>query len=494
MFGNARRSVAVLAVAGALAVSSLAYGSLTSKPSDAAPTFDRTAKVAARQDGVVTTTDPALRQPTNKGLLAKNRPGVRTVSYMKFRVKRLAVGHGRFVGAQVRLTPRQAFSAAVQLHVVASNAWNEKTLRTSPAPRLGKVVAKVKAGRVGPRLVDVSSVVTEPGIYSFALTTSQGTASFWSSESRKAPTMVVRLRSKDAPAATASTNGKPVAHGQLCKPRFPGDPCKGTMYYGAAVEGGNPGTLESKVGGRLSINRIYMTSQQSASAFASRAGEAVKAGRLPLLSTKVPGSWASVASGNQDAWLIDRVKALATVNGPVWFALHHEPRGDGNSADWVAMQQHARKIIDKYAPNVALVGILNGWDFLQRGGNPERFRMPVGTGVDIMGFDTYNPWAPGNGRPWKSVRKAMSPGLTIQKWGYPTLVAETGLHASSSNPGRAAAWLRAQYKYGLAHRFLAISYFSSSGGSWNGTWALSGRRMTAFGNNLTAPTTARIKG
>ncbi len=126
------------------------------------------------------------------------------------------------------------------------------------------------------------------------------------------------------------------------------------------------------------------------------------------------------------------------MNGPVWLALHHEPRGDGVASDWVDMQQHARKLIDKYSSNIALVGILNGWDFLQRGGSPRSLPHACWHGVDIMGFDSYNPWAAGNGQAWKSVPETMSPGLTIQSWGYPTLVAETGLHVDSANPGRAA--------------------------------------------------------
>ncbi len=68
------------------------------------------------------------------------------------------------------------------------------------------------------------------------------------------------------------------------------------------------------------------------------------------------------------------------------------------------------------------MGILNGWDFQMRGGIPEAYRMPVGTGVDIMGFDTYNPWSPTNGDPWKSVQDTLAPGLAIQAWGYPTMV------------------------------------------------------------------------
>ena len=212
-----------------------------------------------------------------------------------------------------------------------------------------------------------------------------------------------------------------------------------------------------------------MQASTPASKFTSRASSDIAAGRMPLISTKVPGSWASVASGNQDAWLTARIKALAGVKGPVWLALHHEPRGDGNAADWVRMQQHARTLIDRHSTNIALVGILNGWDFLQRNGNPQAYRHPVGTGVHIMGFDSYNPSTPKNGLDWKSVEETMSPGITIQGWGYPTLVGETGVHPVSGDGGRGAAWIRDQFAYGVAHGFAGYRVLRLNG-RWQRRW------------------------
>jgi hypothetical protein len=158
------------------------------------------------------------------------------------------------------------------------------------------------------------------------------------------------------------------------------------------------------------------------------------------------------------------------------------------------MQQHARTLIDKYADNIALVGILNGWDFLQNGGDPDRWRMPVGTGVHVMGYDNYNPYTASNGKDWKPVEEVMSPGVQIQKWGYPTLIGETGVHHDSGNPGRAADWIRDQYAYGVAHGFVAISYFNSTANSVDGGWTLTGERLTAFKENLMQANVARIAG
>jgi hypothetical protein len=291
---------------------------------------------------------------------------------------------------------------------------------------------------------------------------------------------------------TATPTPKPTSPSGGCTARFPGDPCAGRLYYGASVEGGDPSSLESQTGTKLSLYRSYMQASTSASAMASRASADVANGRIPLISTKVPGSWASVAAGDQDAWLLDRIRALATIKGPVWLALHHEPSGDGAASDWVAMQQHAHKLIKANSTNIALVGILNGWDFKQKNGNPGAYNMPVGTGVDVMGFDSYNGWSPSNGKAWQPVADVLAPGLTIQSWGYPTLVGEYGVRTDPDNPGRAAQWLRDAYSYAAAHNFVGLSYFNSAQNSPDGSWALDSERLPAFRDSLRGAFTARM--
>jgi hypothetical protein len=276
-----------------------------------------------------------------------------------------------------------------------------------------------------------------------------------------------------------------------CAQKFPGDPsCSNRVFFGASVEGGDPATLEAQTGRKLSLYRSYMNASTTAAAMVSRARTDVAAGRIPLISTKVPGTWASVAAGQQDAWLLDRIRGLATVNGPVWLALHHEPAGNGPPADWVAMQQHARTLVKANSSNIALVGILNGWDFKQKNGDPAAFNMPVGTGVDIMGFDSYNGWSPTNGKAWQPAADVFAPGVTIQSWGYPTLVGEYGVRTDPANPGRAAQWLRDAYAYAYAHHFVGMSYFDSGNNSPDGTWSLDTERMLVFRANLNAVQTA----
>ncbi len=273
---------------------------------------------------------------------------------------------------------------------------------------------------------------------------------------------------------------------------FPGDPCAGSLYYGASVEGGDPARLEALTGRPLTLFRSFMQSTTPASAFVERATADVAAGRIPLISTKVPGTWSEVASGDQDAWLEERVRALAAVDGPVWLVLHHEPQSDGVPADWVAMQQHARTVIDRLSSNIVLVGILNGSTFLDPGGDPRAYFMPVGTGVDVMGFDSYNQWSPTNGRRWMPAAEVLSPALVIKSWGYPVLVGEHGVREDPDRPGRAAQWLADAYQFGLDHGLVALSYFDSSVNSEDGSWALDGERLEQFTANLARPETAAL--
>jgi hypothetical protein len=154
------------------------------------------------------------------------------------------------------------------------------------------------------------------------------------------------------------------------------------------------------------------------------------------------------------------------------------------------MQQHARKLIDANSSNIALIGILNGWEFLKKGGNPGAYNMRVGTGVDVMGFDNYNPWSRTNGKKWLSASKVLSPAVTIAKWGYPTLVGEYGVRTDPSRPGRAARWMNNAYDYAYAHHFVGMAYFNSSVNSPDGSWVMDTERLLAFRQGMNSVETA----
>ncbi|MGB2840706.1 MAG: hypothetical protein WBC76_12850 [Actinomycetes bacterium] len=510
----------ILGVTCALAVSSAGIGVITSSLSQAEP-VSRTVRLVAEHDSFTTSTRPTVSRDHGDRLVARNTVGVEKVSYLSFTVTRDDLGQGPVLGAKLLLKPYERLRVQTSLRLVNNAAVVGRTLTHRNAPEIGKVVGTAKSGPATTRWVDVSFVVKGPGTYSFALTTDKRKSRFFSSETPNPPMLLVRMgnevpaaepgasesdtptpdESKTTPKPSSSPAPDPVntdkpsptpASGtdRDCVERFAGDPCAGSLYYGASVEGGDPRPLESEVGTGLTLFRSYMQPSTPASKFASRASADVAAGRIPLISTKVPGSWADVANGKQDPWLLDRIKALAAVQGPVWLVLHHEPRGDGDPADWVRMQQHTRTLIDQHADNIALVGILNGWDFLQKNGNPGAYNHPVGTGVHVMGFDSYNPWSPTNGDAWKSPEKTLLPADTIQSWGYPTLVGEYGVRTDPQQPGRAADWMKDVYTIALQKGFVGLSYFDSGANSPDGTWDLTGERLDQFARNLKRTETA----
>jgi hypothetical protein len=327
----------------------------------------------------------------------------------------------------------------------------------------------------------VEATATESGTWKVGVKAFSGSASY---------TVTVRV--------TPSVGGvdpvpEPPPPAPGCVARFAGDPgCASKIYYGASVEGGAPKTFETQLGTTLSVYRSYFKPDDTPASFANRANDDLANRRLPLMSTKVPNNdWAGVGAGKYDTWLLPIIKALAAVPGPVWLSLHHEPRSDGAPADWVKMQQRARQLIDANSKNIALVGILNGFSFLQKVPDADEYNHPVGSGVHVMGFDSYCQWSPTAGGTWREPNVVFSPGVSIAGWGYPTLVGEYGVRTDPANPGKAAQWLKDAWSFASSNKFVAISYFNSGANSPDGTWELEGERLTAFKSILAKPEVAR---
>ncbi|MCB0919402.1 MAG: hypothetical protein KDC39_12645 [Actinobacteria bacterium] len=168
-----------------------------------------------------------------------------------------------------------------------------------------------------------------------------------------------------------------------------GVPERGQALLGAATTG-NIQDLENRVGGTLGLRRSYFRADQMDSAVRT-AREDLQAGRLPWISFKLPHSWSAMAHGEGDGWAAQLAEKLGELPGPVWVALHHEPEGDGDPSEWVAMQQRLSPIL-RARPNIAFTIILMGWhQFFS--GDPslamERF-WPGSQHVDVLGFDPYN--------------------------------------------------------------------------------------------------------
>jgi hypothetical protein len=262
--------------------------------------------------------------------------------------------------------------------------------------------------------------------------------------------------------------------------RFPGDPGTGRLFYGANVMPGlSLSALEDSLDHRLTLQRSYFNATQ-VDALVSQVTEDHAAARLPVVSTKLPGSWAEVASGEYDAWLHDLLDRLGTATEPVMLSLHHEPENDTGGpgmapADWVAVQQRAITAAEGKA--ITILPTLMAWTFL-----PQSHRDPAEWWVDgaaVMGIDCYNPWSSSNGAAWTTFEDGMAPARTYAG-DVPLLIAEYGCRTPPNEPALAGAWMRDAFEYAYGNEIVGMGYFDSSLNSPDGSWVLDGVRTQAM--------------
>jgi hypothetical protein len=277
------------------------------------------------------------------------------------------------------------------------------------------------------------------------------------------------------------------------RPRFPGDPGRGRLYYGCSMPYYKDfAAWESWLGRRLASHRHYHQANQIGDLGAEAAGD-VRQGRMPHTSIKPPGDWRAVARGAHDSWLNRLVDRAGAVPGPVFLTIHHEPENDAGAAGmqprhWVAMQERAIAKAARRAPNVTIVPVLMGWTFEPRSGrNPGHWVVPS---ARVFGFDTYNSWSPTNGKKWSSFGSKVD---RVRPWadGKPLVVGEYGCRQDPRDPARAATWLREAFAYALNHNVVCMSYFNSRQNSPEGSWELHGRRAEVFRRLLARGEVAR---
>jgi len=132
-----------------------------------------------------------------------------------------------------------------------------------------------------------------------------------------------------------------------------------TVLIGMSSPAGQWSTRLDQTGG-VDSRRVFSTLANTAGAVRTARSE-VAAGRLPVLSFKVPGNdWSGVASGRYDAALRTLAAQLSAVGGEVFVTLHHEPTGDGSPSAYAAMMRHALPILGAPA-NVDAGPIVNGF-------------------------------------------------------------------------------------------------------------------------------------
>ena len=237
--------------------------------------------------------------------------------------------------------------------------------------------------------------------------------------------------------------------------------------------------------GGVDSRRVFSTLANTAGAVRTARSE-VAAGRLPVLSFKVPGSdWAGVANGRYDATLRTLASQLAAVPGRVFVTLHHEPTGDGSPSAYAAMMRHALPILG--APsNVDAGPIVNGfwWSDGAQGLSDAQIAQWLPADVlavsEVVAADTYQG---GN-----AANPGEDAGVKIRnmsRWADRVGVKRLGIGEYNGVDARS---IKAAGDAILADpRFAFADIFNSSNNNRAGIdWTLTGARLDAFRETVAA--------
>ena len=222
----------------------------------------------------------------------------------------------------------------------------------------------------------------------------------------------------------------------------------------------------------------------STSGLISLAKSEIAAGRMPILSFKLPNNdWVGAAAGKYDAQLRSLATNLDNLPGQVFVTIHHEPTGDGTAKDYAAMQ---RRVLPILAPpsNVDAGVIVNGfwWSAKAAGYTDAEIAQWLPTDVlrlaEVIGADTYQ------GGTSASPGEDAGPKIRrLSQWA--TRVGVTRLGIGEYNGLNATAIKSGGDAILADPRFVFAAVFNSSENNREGVnWLLTGDRLTAFKNTL----------
>ena len=221
------------------------------------------------------------------------------------------------------------------------------------------------------------------------------------------------------------------------------------------------------------------------------AREELAAGRMPVISFKVPGTdWAGVAAGRYDERLRYVTRELAAPGGRVFLTLHHEPASDGTPSDYAAMMLHALPILS--APeNIDAGPILNGfwWSNTDQGlSDAEIARwlpLDVLAAAELVAADTYQTGSGGH-----FIEGPATKIVNFSAWARRVGIERLGIAEYNSF---SAAELEAAGRAVLADPRMefALVYNSNVNGPPGRQLVLSGSRLEAFQRTLEMGETPR---
>jgi len=301
----------------------------------------------------------SARPTTNNGLDARLDAGTvngdTRVTYLKFTVPTLASGTAVKTALLTLTRDEHHLPGTVKLVKVANTTWSEKTLTYRTAPALGSVLSTASPTSTTLSVAfDVTSVVSRPGTYSFAVTSpaANDVARFRSAEyGTDRPTLKVTVATTTTTTTTVTTPPACTVTAKLVPT------CN--ILWGAAA-GGFTTTprdqalkdFEAKSGRTAAIYHTYHVGDEQfpTAAEIAMASDAAKP-RLLFTNWKVTAgtTWAKAAAGSEDA-RIDKLAAYikAHYTGKFFMTMHHEPENDVNptagsgmtAKDYASMFRH----------------------------------------------------------------------------------------------------------------------------------------------------------
>ncbi len=418
------------------------------------------AKLSTTTGGNVVVNDRAPTLPrTTAGLSYQVTAYVRATGEPvrgKIRVREVSAGAGATLG-------QQGFQAEADGWSRVSLTYTSET--TGSKVDLNVVGRKLAAGDA--LLVDDLSMVptTSPGTPSPSSPTPTSSPTTTPTPSpTSSPTSSTPTASPSSSAPTSAPTSTPTkAPSSGCVSDAMGIPSPGQTYLGASSGHGDILDRERQVGSTMRVHRTYYAADRITAAVRI-ATQDVQAGRLPWISFKAPHSWGQMSSGAGDAWARELADQLATVPGPVWLAVHHEPEKDGDLDLWVGMQRRVAPIIHSRTDNVAYTVIYSSWNTFAKDQNTIATKWPGDQHVDVTAVDAYNPFnVTRNGRTGTKHLDMRSYYVKLAAWaeahGTAWGIAETGLTRTSAMDD--PEWLTRAYEDMVELGGAALSYFDS---------------------------------
>ncbi len=284
-------------------------------------------------------------------------------------------------------------------------------------------------------------------------------------------------------ATAAGTTAKSLSNG--CAVSTRGIPACGVLMGGAFGANDDPVAWEKTLGGELGVRRTFFGSGQIKGAVNIAKADVAK-GRVPWMSFKAPYGWADMVAGRGDSWAKNLATQMATVPGPVWVAVHHEPEDDGGDIQqWKKMQERLGPILRNNAPNLGFSVIVMGYHQFFGAAKYSMANMWPKTTVDIAGFDVYDHYGKNGSTKHTDF---ISYFKKFQAWsatsGVPWGLAETGI--SHSGAADLPTWFQSTYNAMGTYGGKAMSYFNTGLNSftdWRLTTTIKQDRYTATFKN-----------